>query len=1094
MSREGLVNALPTPARHHYVSPMQPPARFMTRAAAPVLAVLGAACAAPSPATPAPQTCSDTSALVIAATTDVHGRLRGWDYERNEADLERGLSRAATVVDSIRAAHPGRVILLDAGDLLQGNMLAYVAARVSSDTISPIVAAMNAMGYDAAAIGNHEYNYGVPYLERAVRQARFSFLSANTRRPDGAPYFAPYTIVERGGIRVGVVGATTPGVMVWDRDNVAGRLRLDDIVPAVREAADAARRGGAQLVVVALHSGLNEPASYDTVATGLPSENVAARVAAEVPGLALVVYGHSHKQNAGTTIGTTRLVQAKNWAQSVAVATARVARCGPESRLAAPVTESALIPVAGRAESPAVVAATARWHDETIRYVTAPLGTTPVAWRGDSARVRDTPVVDFVLEVMRRTAGTELAGGSAFGVAGLGPGAISIADLARICPYDNTLRAVRISGAKLRAYLEQASNYYGTLGSPKEPEIDARIPGYNFDIVAGADYVLDLSKPKGSRVTSLRVGGRDVQPTDSFTIALNNYRQSGGGGFSMLAGAPVIYQGGDEIRVLLEREVRARGTIRPEDYFRENWRLEPAAAIARIYAVTHQRAGGEERVGSAASTDGRRVRIIATNDFHGALEPRADSAGIRRGGAAYVASAIARARAGCAPPGCETLLVDGGDEWQGTPASNLAFGRPVVRVLERLGLAAAALGNHEFDWGQDTLRARMREARYAILGANVKDTLGRDARWIRNDTIVERAGFRIGIVGLSTVETPRTTRASNVADLRFVEGAPVVDSIARALRARGAEMVVVVAHAGAECDSSGAASCRGEIVDLANALAEPVDAIIAGHTHRAVDAVVRGMPIVEARSRGEAIAVADIHPGLRGRADAATARLVEVFADSLAPDSAVAALVARALAAVGRTMARHVATIANAMPRRGEQHALGNLVADAQRASARADVAVMNNGGIRADLRAGPATFGALYEVQPFGNTLVRYTLGGSALRDYLEGLVGRRSLAIHVSGVTIRYDSSRPAGSRIVSATLSGGRALRDDARYTLVINDFMATGGDGLGLGARAIRREDLRTVDVDALAAYLRGRPQPVRAPDEARIVDVATGAAR
>src|SRR6185503_19255755 len=176
--------------------------------------------------------------LVIATTTDVHGRLRAWDYYANRAETVRGLSRAATIVDSVRAANPGRVILLDAGDLLQGNPLAYVAARVSTNRTNPIIAAMNAMHYDAAAIGNHEYNYGVPYLDSAVRQAAFPFLSANTYRinPAGVHAYNAWTIVERAGIKVGIVGATTPGVMVWDASNISGRLRFGDIVPAVRQA------------------------------------------------------------------------------------------------------------------------------------------------------------------------------------------------------------------------------------------------------------------------------------------------------------------------------------------------------------------------------------------------------------------------------------------------------------------------------------------------------------------------------------------------------------------------------------------------------------------------------------------------------------------------------------------------------------------------------------------------------------------------------------------------------------------------------------------------------------------------------------------
>ena len=1041
----------------------------------------------PPTAVVTPPPCADTVQLVVATTTDVHGRLRGWDYELGQADTLRGLSRAATVVDSLRAVHPDRVILLDAGDLLQGNMLAYVAARVATDTANPIVAAMNAMRYDAAAIGNHEYNYGVPYLDRAVGQASFPFLSANTTRADGRPAYAPFAIVERGGVRVGIVGATTPGVMVWDRDHVAGRITVGDIVPAVRAAADSARRAGAEIIVVTVHSGLDERSSYDTASTGLPGENVSARLAREVPGIALVAYGHSHKLNPGSTIGQTRMLQAKNWAQSVAVATLPVVRCtGDAPRVVTDAVRSTSIPVSGRAEQAQVLAVTQPWHERTIEYVTAPIGRTPVAWRGDSSRVRDTPIVDFVLEVMRATARTQLAAGSAFTFAGLDSGDISIADLARIYPYDNTLRAVTISGAQLRAYLEHAARYYGTYGDSGQPVIDPRIPGYNFDIVAGAEYVLDLSRPIGSRVTTLRVAGRPVQPADTFTLALNNYRQTGGGGYSMLAGAPVIHEGTDEIRVLLEREVRRRRIIRPRDYFRQNWRLQPSAAVTRAYGAMHRSAYEGERT-AAPQPGGPWVRIVATNDFHGALEPRADSRGVRRGGAAAVATAIARAGEGCSPPACAVLVLDGGDQWQGTPASNLAFGRPVVEIFERWGTAAAALGNHEFDWGQDTLRARMREARHAILGANVRDSAGRDVPWVRNDTIVTRGALRVGIVGVSTVETPRATATRNVSDLRFPPAAPIVDSIGRSLRARGADLVVVIAHAGAFCDSTGGGQCRGEIVDFARALREPVDAIVSGHTHSLVDAVVDGMPIVQARSRGQAIAIADIHPSRRGSADAATAFVRPVLPDSLPADPAVEAIVRRAMASVGARMSEQVATIATAMPRAGEQHALGNLIADAQRWAANGDVAVMNNGGIRADLPAGRATFGQLYEVQPFGNVLYRFTIDGHALRQYVERLVDERAPGAHISGATVHYDSRRPVGARVQSMTLASGERVRDDGRYALVMSDFMATGGDGLQLTA-AITPEKLKIVDVEALRDYLRQLPQPVAPPSERRLIDV------
>src|SRR3954469_4655729 len=268
--------------------------------------------------------------LVIATTTDVHGRITAWDYYANRAETVRGLTRAATIVDSVRAANPGRVILLDAGDLLQGNPLAYVAARISANRTNPIIATMNAMRYDAAAIGNHEYNYGVPYLDSAIHQATFPFLSANTYRvdPAGVHAYQSWTIVERAGLKVGIIGATTPGVMVWDAENIRGKLRFGDIVPAVRAAVREVRAAGADVLIVTVHSGLNEPSSYDTVTTGVPSENVAARVAREIPGIDLVLYGHSHKEVRGMMIGQTLLIQPKNWATSVAVAHIGLTRTG----------------------------------------------------------------------------------------------------------------------------------------------------------------------------------------------------------------------------------------------------------------------------------------------------------------------------------------------------------------------------------------------------------------------------------------------------------------------------------------------------------------------------------------------------------------------------------------------------------------------------------------------------------------------------------------------------------------------------------------------------------------------------------------------
>lgn len=558
-----------------------------------------------SAAVPATATVPDgvRTEILIAATTDVHGRLRGWDYQTSRPDSARGLARAGTVVDSLRRAHPERVVLVDAGDLFQGNPLTYVAARVEPQPLHPVIAAMNVLRYDAATIGNHEFNYGVPMWERAMTQAQFPFLAGNVLSRDRTPRYPGIASVERGGVRVAIIGATTPGSMVWDRANLAAEgITIRDIVPYVREAVTSVRATH-DLVVVVLHSGLGGPSSYDERTSGAGQENVSGVVAAEVPGVDLVVLGHSHREVVDSLVGSTLIVQPRHWASSVAVARFGVSRVAGRWRIETRRGES--ISLANVRESPAVVAETRDAHERTLQWVTAPLGNTAVAWRSDSARVADVPIIDFMLEVMRRTAGADLAATAAFSLdAEFAPGPITMAQLAQLYPYDNTLRAIRVSGSQLRAYLEHSARYFRRLPSdgsaPVGGVIDPDVPGYNFEILSGAEYVLDLSRPIGERVTVLRWQGRDIAATDSFTLALNNYRAEGGGGFSMLSGARTVYDEGRDIRDLLVDEIRRVGTLDPRLYAKKNWSLAPETAVSLVMeALGRSRGAG---AGGAAST------------------------------------------------------------------------------------------------------------------------------------------------------------------------------------------------------------------------------------------------------------------------------------------------------------------------------------------------------------------------------------------------------------------------------------------------------------------------------------------------------------
>ena len=416
--------------------------------------------------------------LVVAATTDVHGRLRAWDYFADTAESTRGLARLATAVDSVRARNPGRVILLDGGDLLQGNPMTFVASR-SPERPSPVIAAMNAMQYDAAAVGNHEFNYGVPFLEQAVRQARFPFLAANARRPDGTRAFPAFTLIERAGVKVGIVGVTNPGANTWDAANLRGRLTVSSIIPAIRVAVDSVRAAGAELVIAVVHAGLAGPSSFDT--TGSGGENVAADVARQVAGIDLILFGHSHREVADTTINGVMLMQPRQWAGSLAVATVRMQNRGAAWSVIE--KHGQLIRARGHEESSVVMQAVAEAHDSARAQTRRALGTTGTAWRSDSARTHDTPLVDLVLDVERRVFGADLASTAAFDLgATLGPDKITVAQLARLYPYENTLQLVRISGAALRAYLEQSARYFVVqAGAPPrvttDPDFQGPLPG-----------------------------------------------------------------------------------------------------------------------------------------------------------------------------------------------------------------------------------------------------------------------------------------------------------------------------------------------------------------------------------------------------------------------------------------------------------------------------------------------------------------------------------------------------------------------------------------------------------------------------------------
>jgi 2',3'-cyclic-nucleotide 2'-phosphodiesterase/3'-nucleotidase len=576
--------------------------------AALALATL-AGCAGASQVAPAPGPATAEGRLVLLGTTDLHGWILPYDYYTGQR-TNNGLAALVPLIDSVRAAHPGRTVLVESGDLLQGNPMDFVYRRLAEGETHPLIQAMNLVEYDAAAIGNHEFNYGIEHLQRSAADARFPFLSANVFRAGTDEHaYRPYTLVERtiGGrtVRIGITSATPPGVLIWDRDNVQGRLDFRGIVASVRPVVARMRAEGADLVLVAAHSGL-EGSSYDTVATGVPPENAASAMAREIPGIDVIFMGHTHREVADTTINGVLVQQAKNWGTSLAVAELDL-RWADGRWTVADASGRILRPAEG-STSPRLEAALAQAHERTRAYVSQVVGTSTAEWTSAQARTRDTPILDLINDVQMRVTGADLSSTAAFSLTSRIPaGPVTVADVAGLYVYDNTLKAIRISGAQLRAYLEKSAEYYLPCpGGACETLVNPSVAGYNFDVVSGVDYTLDLTRPVGSRVVRLERGGRAVADADSFTLALNNYRASGSGGFSMLIGAPVVYDRGEGIRELLVEEIRRRGTLSPADVFRSNWQIVPAALAERAAAEQRPPAqpGGEAHGG----TTGQRPR------------------------------------------------------------------------------------------------------------------------------------------------------------------------------------------------------------------------------------------------------------------------------------------------------------------------------------------------------------------------------------------------------------------------------------------------------------------------------------------------------
>ncbi|WP_406167679.1 bifunctional metallophosphatase/5'-nucleotidase [Streptomyces sp. NBC_00996] len=547
--------------------------------------------------------------LTVMGTTDLHGHVFNWDYFKNaeytdKAGNAQGLARISTLVNEIRT-EKGRcnTLLLDAGDTIQGTPLTYYYAKVDPITakggpVHPMAQAMNAIGFDAAALGNHEFNYGIETLRKFESQCHFPLLGANaldakTLKPAFPPYFIKkFHVPGAPPVKVAVLGLTNPGIAIWDKAYVQGKLTFPGLEEQAAKWVPKLRSMGADVVVVSAHSGSSGTSSYGDQ---LPYvENSAALVAQQVPGIDAILVGHAHveipelKVTNAATGRTVVLSEPLAYAERLSVFDFELVlekgKWQVES-VAAAVRNSNSV-----ADDPKITKLLKDEHDVVVAYVNQVVGTATQTLTTVEARYKDAPIIDLITKVQEDVVKAALAG-TAYAslpvIAQASPfsrtseipaGDVTIRDLSSLYVYDNTLVAKVMTGAQIRAYLEYSANYFvqtaadATIDVEKLTNANNR-PDYNYDYVSGLQYDIDIAQAEGSRIKNLTYNGAALDDAQQFVLAVNNYRANGGGAFPHVASATEVWSESTEIRTRISEWVTAKGTLDPKEFASVDWKL-----------------------------------------------------------------------------------------------------------------------------------------------------------------------------------------------------------------------------------------------------------------------------------------------------------------------------------------------------------------------------------------------------------------------------------------------------------------------------------------------------------------------------------------
>ncbi len=458
--------------------------------------------------------------------------------------------------------------------------------------------AMNAIGYDAVALGNHEFNYGIETLRAFERQCRFPLLGANavdakTLKPAFPPYFMKsFHVKGAPPVKVAVLGLTNPGIAIWDKAYVQGKLAFPGLEEQAAKWVPKLRSMGADVVVVSAHSGSSGTSSYGDQ---LPYvENSAALVAQQVPGIDAILVGHAHveipelKVTNAKTGKTVVLSEPLAFAERLSVFDIELVFA--KGRWSVESVASKVLNSNAVADDKKITKLLADEHAKVVSYVNQVVGTATATLTTVEARYKDAPIIDLITKVQEDVVRAALAGTSYASLpvisqaspfsrtSEIPAGNVTIRDLSSLYVYDNTLVAKVMTGAQIRAYLEYSAEYFVRTAADAVVDVEKLTnaggrPDYNYDYVSGLSYDIDIAQAPGSRIRNLTFEGAALDDAREFVFAVNNYRANGGGAFPHVASALEVWSESTEIRTRIAEWVTAKGVLDPKDFASVDWRL-----------------------------------------------------------------------------------------------------------------------------------------------------------------------------------------------------------------------------------------------------------------------------------------------------------------------------------------------------------------------------------------------------------------------------------------------------------------------------------------------------------------------------------------